>query len=223
MYHHGKVILFLTQALQFVLLMVILPVAFLSPAGGMSYFIPCLAFFFISVMLVEYFMPECLAVTEADEQLQREIELVQEVQDPKDYVTITISITGNCVRHRGNERGSMDQKLIGDLVMLMDVEMNTMEMTESKVIENGIELTLRVRYDDKVNANMNFENLLRESKQSGLLSQIVKEAWILDDNPAISIDSFDSRQTHPDRQEMPNVSVLSVPAEEVQLLSEVEM
>ena len=110
----------------------------------------------------------------------------KQIDFTQSYARITMNITGDCVRKRAKKCRTMSNKLKEELAILIGVDENTIEFIKPTNITNGFMLKVHVYVNDESKAKIDFAKILNEANDNGKLSGIIKEAWILDDDPEIS-------------------------------------
>ena len=101
------------------------------------------------------------------------------------YAVITMNVTGDCVRKRAKQCRLMCKRLQEEFAVIIGVEKNTIEMIKPTSITNGFMIKFHVYVNDKVNTRIDFEKILNEANDKDKLAEIIKESWILEDDPEV--------------------------------------
>lgn len=112
----------------------------------------------------------------------------------QNYAIITMNITGECVRKSAKKCRLMNNKLRQGISILINVLENMIEVIKPTNIKNGLLVKFHVYANEHLDKKIDYAKILNEANKTkdNELSEIVKEAWMLDDNPEISNISSDT-------------------------------
>merc|ERR1712228_204639 len=102
------------------------------------------------------------------------------------HVVITFDVSGQAMDGKVKKCKTLSNKLQNEFAALLSIDRNNVEIAKPMLISNGLSVTIHVFGKDDALKEINFEQILIDSKNNGQIAEIMKDSWNLMGAPLIS-------------------------------------